>query len=352
MDLSAIKSLMELAGGPAFALEGGVIRFADSAAADLGLAAGATLSALLPEVSLPESGTESVEAFLTLDGKDWLLRTVAADKTTLCFLRPAVGRTVGPNESTLLHTAGSIRLALQDLLTALNGMADTVSEDPAAARQASLALRSVYRLRRTAGDLELLAALCNGSFRLCRRECRPAAAADELCKDLAELLQPAGRTLHWEPPRREIPCCLDWPLVAALLRELIANAAANTADGKIRLTVTQPGKNRLCFAVRNVPASPLPESLFRRHAAEQSDLQSGAGLGLSLVSAGAECHGGGLLLSREESGAVTFLLTLTVTDQADDTLRSPIQLPRNPDEDLVALSQVLPPECYRPEDLL
>lgn len=347
MDLSAIKSLLELAGGPAFALEGGVICYADPEAAALGLTEGAALNAFLPE-----AGTGSAEAALTLGGKDWVLQTAAADETVLCLLRPARSRIPAPNESTLLHTAGSIRLALQDLLTALNGMADYVSEDPEAARQTALALRSVYQLRRTAGGLELLAALSAGSFRPCRRKCRPVAAAAELCENLAELLQHTGCTLSWELPKREIPCCLDWPLVAALLRELIANAAANTADGQIRLSLTRAGKDRICFALRNTPAQPLPELPFHRYATEQADLQGGTGLGLSLVCAGAECHGGGLLLSREEGGALTFLLTLAAAEHEDGEIRCPIQLPTNPDADLIALSQLLPPECYRPEDLL
>ena len=352
MKHSVIKELLELAGGPAFALRDGVVRFADPEAAALGLNPGTALSALLPDAPLPQPGCEATEAQVLLSGRSWTLRALAASGMILCFLRPPRTMVPAPNESTLVHTAGSIRLALQDLVLALDGLADTVCEDPAAAQQTALALRSVYRLRRTAGDLELLASLCVGSFRLCRQSCRPVAAAAELCAELAELLRPAGRTLSWELPRREIPCCLDWPLTAALLRELIANAAADAADGKIHLRLTQAGKNRLCFAVQNTPAGRLPEAPFHRHGAEQSDLKGGAGLGLSLVSAGAECHGGGLLLSSAEDGSVTALLTLTAAEQSDETVRSLVQLPRDPEASLTALSPVLPAECFRPEDLL
>ena len=352
MEFSTIKALLELAGGPAFALENGVICFSDPEAAALGLATGAPLAALLPDAPLPTVGGESEELPVVLGGQSWMLRAVAAGGMTACFLRPIRSLSPAPNESTLLHTAGSIRLALQDLLTALDAMADTVAEDPGAAHQASLALRSVYRLRRTAGDLELLAALCAGTFRLSRRDCRPVAATAALCTELAELLVSAGRTLRWKLPKHELPCCMDWALTAALLRELIANAAADTADGSVSLSLSQSGKRQLCFAVRNKPAGPLPEAPFHRHAAEQSDLSGGAGLGLSLVSAGAECHRGRLLLSTDAEGVVTALLTLSTSEQADETVRSLVQLPQDPDVNLVALSQVLPADCYRAEDLL
>jgi hypothetical protein len=352
MKHSVIKELLELAGGPAFALRAGVVRFADAKAAALGLNPGTALSELMPGAPLPQPGGEAVEAQVVLSGRCWSLRALAASGMILCFLRPPRTMAPAPNESTLVHTAGSIRLSLQDLVLALDGLADTVCEDPAAAQQTALALRSVYRLRRTAGDLELLASLCAGTFRLSRQACRPVAAAAELCAELAELLRFAGCALRWELPQREIPCCLDWPLTAALLRELIANAAADAADGKIHLSLTQVGKNRLCFAVRNTPAGGLPEAPFHRHSAEQSDLRGGAGLGLSLVSAGAECHGGGLLLSGGEDGSVTALLTLNTAEQADETIRSLVQLPLDPEASLTALSPVLPAECYRPEDLL
>ncbi|MBO4419825.1 MAG: hypothetical protein J5789_08405, partial [Oscillospiraceae bacterium] len=184
MELSTIKSLLELAGGPAFALEQGVIRFADPKAADLGLKPGTPLSAVLPDAAPQETGEEPVEASVFLAGQNWTLRALAASGIILCFLRPLPGRIPAPNERTLIHTAGSIRMALQDLVIALDSLSDTVCEDPAAAEQASLALRSVYRLRRTAGDLELLAALCAGTYRLCRQDCRPVSATAELCAEM------------------------------------------------------------------------------------------------------------------------------------------------------------------------
>lgn len=353
MELNAIKTLMELAGGPGFAFEKGTICYADPKAAALGLTPGASISLVLPDLSpMLNAAASAAEYSLFLGGRNWTLRVVSAGGTTLCFLRSPHNLSPAPNESTLLHTAGSIRLALQDFVVALDGMADRICDDSETAEQAALALRSVYRLRRTAGDLELLASLSAGTFQRVSRPCLPAAAAAELFTELDELLRPAGCTLHWELPKRDVPCCMDWPLIAALLRELISNAAANTVDGQINLSLTKIGNRRLCFMVRNTPKENLPDSPFHRHALEQSDPLGGAGLGLSLVSNGAECHGGGLILSRSDDGSVTALLTLTVSDTEDKSVRSPVQLPEDADTNLIALSPVLPTELYRPEDLL
>ena len=191
MEFSTIKALLALAGGPAFAVENGVIFFSDPKAAALGLSVGAPLAALLPDASLPTTANDSTEVSVILAGRNWTLHAVAADGMLACFLRPIQILSPAPNESTLLHTAGIIRLALQNLLTALEAMADTVAEDPDAAHQASLALRSVYRLRRTAGDLELLAALCAGTSG-----------------------SPAGTAARWPPPQRSarsLRSCSFWP---------------------------------------------------------------------------------------------------------------------------------------------
>ncbi len=352
MDSPTIKNLLRLEGGPAFALQDFIVSYASPEAAELGLTPGMDIRNLLESTVLPEIGAGVAESQVLLGGQRWTLRASAMIDLTLCYLRPPKTPEIAPNGSTLLHAAGSIRTTLQDLLVSLDAMADTLCDDPVATHQAALALRSVFQLRRIAGNLELLSALSTGSFRLSRQSCLPVSAAAVLFAELEELLRPVGLKLHWELPERDFRCCVDWPLTAALLRELIANAAADASDGTICLSMSKVGQDRLCFSVRNLPAAPLPEAPFHRHASEQSDLRGRAGLGLSLVSAGAERHGGGLLLSTDESGVVTALLTIQIADRADETVRSPVQLPQEADSNLVALSQLLPTECFRLEDLM
>ena len=257
------------------------------------------------------------------------------------------------NEQTMLYTAGAIRAALQDLTTALNGLAELpgAAEGPFA-QQAAMALRSVYRLQRTAGELELFAQLRAGTYPLRRSRIELTVALIELCGELGELLETAGIELRLRMPKRDVEVCLDWPLTAALLRELVTNAAADAGDGTVEVELCADSPDRVRFTVRNRPAEPLPEPLFHRHAAERSEGFEGLGLGLSLVSAGAACQKGSFLISVEESGELAAVLSLPVGAGRDAELHSQRHGLIDCDENLIALSPVLPNELFRLEDLL
>lgn len=350
MELSALRRLLELTPEPAFAAGEGRILCRNPQAAALGLEEGP--SELLQALRPSGAGEAPAETELLFQGRPWVLRAADMEGLTLCLLRPAESRSPAPNENTLLRTAGSIRSALQDLTTALDVMTDALEADPEGLRQTALALRSVYRLRRTVVELELYARLRAGTYRLCRRNCSVVGAVSGLCVEFRELLRPVGIDLRWELPARELSLCLDWVLIAALLRELLSNAAADAADGRIRLTLSRTGERRLRFTVENRPAGPLPETLFGRHAAEVPDLRTGVGLGLSLAAAAAEYHGGGLLLSADGEGTVTALLSVETAAEEDPQVNCLIQYPTGPEAALLALSPVLPPASYRPEELL
>ncbi len=350
MDLERITGILELPGVPAFAFAEGRVLCAVNGAEALGFLPGAELSRLLPDLTPPEPGARPETRF-SLDGSSWILRAAAEPDCTLCFLRPEPAAPAAPNENTLLHAAGSIRLALHDVSVALEGLTDPAAPEDLS-RCGGLGLRGVYRLRRAAEAMELYAKLRSGSYRLACREISVNAAASAFFGELAELLRSADLELRWELPPRDFILPLDWPLITVLLQGLIANAASDPADGLIRVKLTRIEDRRLLFTVSNRPAEPLPEGLFHLHADPQQALSSGMGLGLSLISAGAACHGGNLLLSAGEDGSVSALLSLTAGSEAEQANRSFIQLPTGEEANLVALSPVLPPELYRPEALL
>ena len=355
MEREQWKKLLELAGGPAFAVaEDGVLRVCTPEAEALGFRKDVPAEELLPEGCLPKAAGESLETELELSGQRWSLRAMETEGLRLCFLRPAVEPVPGPNEATLVHAASSIRRSLQELTTALNGLADVLPpEDPGASRRAAEILRSIYRLRRAAGSLEAFSSLRSGRWRLIRRRVKIAAETAAFCGELRELLQAAGIELVWSLPQRDFPVCVDWDLLQLMLRELTANAAAHSADGRVELRLTRVGELGLRFAVSNRTDQPLPRPLFHRHAAEPAELEGGAGLGLSMVSAGAACHGGSLLLSADETGVITALLTVRggAEEDAADSFAQLRQIPAA-EAELVSFSELLPPELYRVEDLL
>lgn len=338
--------------GPAFSVRDGVIGFADPAAEALGLHSGKRLSELLPQLELPPEG-DAAKTVLLLDRQVWSLQTAEEDGALRCVLRPQPAELPGPNESTLLHAAGSIRTALQELQAALNRLSEELGPgEETALRETALALRSVYRLRRTAGELELFSTLRMGRYQLRGEKLRVCARLAAFCGETREQLRAGGCELSWALPRREFSLCLDWPLLAFLLRELLANAAANSADGRLRLELSRVGRIGLRFAVTNRQAGALPDPLFHRHAELGTLLEGGLGLGLSTVSAGAAAHGGGLLLSHAEDGSVTAVLSVAALRSDEHSVGSLVQLPDGPDAALEAFSALLPPEAFRPEELL
>ncbi len=349
MELSAIRAMLELAEGPAFALREGRLLLCNEEAELLD-----PEPAVLGALALPVPGEPPLESCQSFGGRSWTLRAVSPEPgLCLCFLRPLPAADQAPNEATLLHTAGVIRAAAQELTLALDALSEQLpGDDPSAAHSAALGLRGVYRLRRTAGELERFAVLRRGGA-LCRRRVRVVEATEALCRETAELLRSAGLRLEWSLPKKEFSLILDWPLIKAMLLELAANAAAHSADGTLRLELSRSGRRGLRFCLSNFSDGPLPEQIFHRHAAERRDLEPGLGLGLSLVSAGAAAHGGGFLLSADEEGRISALLSVLGAPREEPTeLRGGIQRPAGPDEALTALSQVLPAELYRPEDLL
>lgn len=339
--------------GPVFSVRDGVIDFADPAAEALGLHSGKRLSELLPQLELPAPEGGGAKTVLLLDRQVWSLQSAVEDGALRCVLRPQSAELPGPNESTLLHAAGSIRTALQDLQGALNRLSEGLGpSEEAALRETALALRSVYRLRRTAGELELFSTLRMGRYQPCGEKLGVCARLAAFCGETREQLRAGGFELSWVLPRREFSLCLDWPLLAFLLRELLANAAANSADGRLRLELSRVGRIGLRFAVINRQTGALPAPLFHRHAELDTLLEGGLGLGLSTVSAGAAVHGGGLLLSRTEDGTVTAVLSVAALPSDEHSVGSPVQLPDGSDAALEAFSTVLPPEAFRPEELL
>lgn len=347
-----LKTLLELPGGPAFAIMEGRLAHCNPQARALGFLDGMETE-LLP-VRLPEQADAPLELPLSWGGGTWILRAAAWEKGLLCWLRPAAAQVPGPNENTLLHTAGTIRLALQDLSTALNGLAELPAlQEGVGARCGALALRSLFLLNRTAGNLERFSRLREGRWQLraARRDLRD--LTEQLCLEAQGLLAPAELRLEWQLPERPLFRNLDWNLVSALIWELLNNAAANSQDGQLRLELLRVGRTGMRILVSNRAALPsLPEELFQRHSVRRQELQGGLGLGLSTVSLGATLHGGSLLLFTGDDGAVTAALSLRSVPAARQDLNGPRLIPAESlPKGLTALSTVLPPECYRLEEL-
>ena len=354
MDLQTWKTLMELSGAAAFAVRDGELLCCTAEAKALGLREGAEAARLLPAL-WPQSAAEAADGTVVmLAGQNRILRTLALEEACCCVLREPAETLPPPNENTLRRAAEQLHGAVRQMTAALEALSEQpVFEDPACAEQAAELLRSACRIRRTAGEQTLYALFRAGGYRLSGRRHAMVAAAAELCGLCADALRGSGRSLEWTLPEREFPAVLDWELCTLMLCELIANAAVHGDGSVIRLEMTRSALDRICFTVSNhTDGDRLPAELFHRHRSAFDPTDSAAGLGLDLVSAAAELHGGSLLLSADEKGNMKALLSLRPGEREDPKLESGVQLPRGADAVLIALSPALPPEAFHPADLL
>ena len=352
MDSKAVSSLLSATGSPAFAIQDGRLALCTPEAQALGFRDGELPEALLPVHALPPR-KHSDEAFpILLGGERWLLQSAFVEGWTLCFLRRELPFIPAPNEQTMLHAAGRMRLSIQDVETAVEQMDGQGLQKEDREASIALALRAVYQLTHTAKSMELFSLLRGGKYRLRNRSINLAAWMEDFCREAGGLLQELGLNLRWELPMDYKTDVVDWELLSALLWELLANAAANSKDGSIRLEMRRLGDRKVLFTLVNLPETPL-EARFHQHAEPQQALTEDLGLGLSLASLGAAVLGGSFLLSSRPDGRVEAALSVAVHRPQEDVVQSAIQTPvTEMHPGLLALSKLLPRDSFHPDRLL
>ena len=192
-----------------------------------------------------------------------------------------------------------LRTPLTSILANLELLAEVLDDEPREAAQS--ALRSSQRMRRLVGDLLLLA-------RADARRTLPRAPTDlgQVVVDVASELGPVAADHHLTIETR--PAVVDGSpdelhrLVLNLMENAVRHTPAGSRlhaaiarrDGDVVLTVEDDGPG--------VPAG-LRDRVFERFVRGDGDRGSSSGLGLSIVRAVAESHGGTVTLEDTEPGA-------------------------------------------------
>jgi two-component system OmpR family sensor kinase len=216
---------------------------------------------------------------------------------------------------------------LKTPLAAIRGYAETLAmpevrlDEETRRRYLDIVGDETVKLERIVGDLLDLARLEGGGFTLA---CEPVPAAqlfrrvaDRHERDLLE----KQVTLETSVGEGLEPIWCDPARLEQALQNLVANAlrhtpeggqitlAAERADGGVRIVVRDTGKG--------IPAEHLPHIFdrFYKTDASRTDPQakSGSGLGLSIVKAIVELHGGRVSASNVPGGGAELTVTLPVT---------------------------------------
>ncbi len=181
------------------------------------------------------------------------------------------------------------------------------------------------------------------------------AVAGETFEEAATALEHADIRLHYTLPDNRIYSMLNTQALKQSLYNLLDNAAKFTPKGGvITAALVQTGKLlqiRICDQGEGIPAQ-LRSGIFNRYA-QQPGFREGReslGLGMALVRAAAQLHGGTVLVDTPEGIGTRVTMTMKIQEQTDGMLRAPnaMKVVTSADNAMVMLSNVLPTSAYDP----
>ena len=254
------------------------------------------------EVPRPEAEDEVAELARTLEG---MLR--ALDES-----RPQTEEMLERQRQFIADISHELRTPLTSVLANLELLSVMLEGDER--ETAESALRSTKRMRRLVADLLLLARTDAG-----RVSARAPTDLASVVMDAAAELEPISEgheiTVEAEPAivegARDELLRMASNLIANAIRHTPAgtevHAAVSVHDGEAELAVTDDGPG--------VPPDLAPH-VFERFVRGGGDRAGSSGLGLAIVRAVAEAHGGSVRLETPEDGGARFVVRLPVTEPA------------------------------------
>lgn len=208
-------------------------------------------------------------------------------------------------------------------LTAIRGYAETLGltqfapESKEGLRAVKVIQEEGERIERLVGDLLDLARFEAGGISLAQES----VAVDEVFERVAERHAKAAEDKHVtiviEPHDEDLRLVGDPMRIEQAVQNLAANALKHTPPGgTVRLTARRDA-NRVNLSVRDngigIPAEHLPHVFDRFYKADRSRSQSGSGLGLSIVKAIIERHGGIVSVRSTPNVETVFEVSLPIS---------------------------------------
>jgi len=285
----------------------------------------AALTTSAAEIARTRDPSRSVPQPLADDEVAELARTLEAMLRELDDARGETEAALARQRQFVADASHELRTPLTSVLANLELLAESLHGDQGEA--AGSALRSSRRMRRLVADLLLLA-----------RSDAARVVAREPC-DLAQIVVEAAAELGAVSGEHEISLEVQPAVVEAARDELhrltinlLENAIRHTPPGTEIHVSTATAGGRVELVVEDegpgIPAE-LQETLFQRFVRGSGDRGGSFGLGLAIVQAVAESHGGNVTLEpREHGSGARFVVRLPAYSDLDDDgqhHRSPLE---------------------------
>ena len=252
-------------------------------------------------VPLPQAEDEVAELARTLEG---MLQSLDA-------ARNSTEEVLDRQREFVADASHELRTPLTSVLASLELLAEELDGEQADISQA--ALRSARRMRRLVGDLLLLARADAE-----RADPRLATRLDEVLTEAASEIEPVAEYHELSVSAEPVVVSGARDELHRLVLNLLENAVKHTPPGThIRASTVSLGEDAVLVVEDDGPGIPpeLEDRVFERFVRNGRDGARGSGLGLSIVRAVAESHGGSVTLVRtaKQDGA-RFVVRLPAHD--------------------------------------
>ena len=348
-----LNTTLHLLTQPAFLVDQGLITAVNASAAARLLQPGQQF------VELLVTGSEEYESFT--EGSLYVTLALNGMTQDACVIRMDGGDLVAvePAQShealqALDLAATKLRKHLSDLMfTAEQFLPVAAGKDEHLQMQAAQINRQMY---------QMLRCICNMNH---ATECTLPGLMEstQICSFLQEILDKAAAQtplihsrLTYELPNEAIFTHVNRDNLERAVLHLVSNALKHAPEGSpVQLRMVKKHQRLYCSVI-NTLSDPEhwvpPHNCFLRQPGLE-DPSKGIGLGMLLLQHVAAEHGGALLVERVDD-SVRFTITLPITRSGNTQVRSPMHAfdyAGEHDHCLVELSDVLPAEVYKPENL-
>lgn len=252
----------------------------------------------------------------------------------------------------LALAARELREPLSSMMISLDHLAPLVPGDNSAAKEQLARLnRGLYQMLRLIGNMSD----AGRSSSAITQEIRDIGAVfQEIFEKAQDLVEQTGVQLSYQGLSQEILCLADDTQLERAVLNILSNALKFTPKGgSIDARLTRHGRMLKLSVVDSGSgiAENVRSSIFHRYLRQSGieDRRSGLGLGMVLIRSAAAAHGGTVLIDQPEGKGTRITMTMTIRQNPEACLRSPIlrvDYTGERDHGLVELSQQLPLHLY------